>query len=275
MSSRPHRCAPTPCEESAAAGFPSFDASTVQPAGARGTSRASPCCRDPRRPRRSAGGARQRLRCRLLRRAPLRRRGRSALPGRAGVHRAGRRPGLAAGVATFGEIAVPIMWDRPSWTVVLYAVLSLTLVRRIPVAVALPVAVIAVTVFLSVLAHGFSATPLAARYGRAADARSPNPAGRFPICPCVAAPPRHPARVRTEERAAEPGPRSPQPEGTATVRDGSFTGLRRSAASPRARHRHADRPQREGAHGTWPRRRPPPLRFPRRTAPRRDGRRAA
>src|SRR3569623_1710670 len=37
------------------------------------------------------------------------------------------------------------------------------------------VAVIAATVFLSVLAHGLSAAPLAARYGRRAAARRPDP----------------------------------------------------------------------------------------------------
>jgi sodium/hydrogen antiporter len=39
------------------------------------------------------------------------------------------------------------------------------------------VAVIGLTVLLSVLAHGFSAAPLAARYGRAAAARGPEPGG--------------------------------------------------------------------------------------------------
>jgi NhaP-type Na+/H+ or K+/H+ antiporter len=106
----------------------------------------------------------------------------------------------------FGAIAVPIVIDNPDPTTVLYAVLSLTLVRMVPVALGSlgarldretvlfigwfgprglaslvfallalealgPAAdeatsVIAVTVFLSVLAHGVSAGPLAARYGR-------------------------------------------------------------------------------------------------------------
>jgi NhaP-type Na+/H+ or K+/H+ antiporter len=111
----------------------------------------------------------------------------------------------------FGAIAVPILVERLSWTLVLYAVLSLTVVRIIPVALALlgarvdrdtvlfigwfgprglaslvfallaleeiggaadqAVAVIAATVLLSVLAHGITAAPLAARYGRTAAAR--------------------------------------------------------------------------------------------------------
>ena len=123
----------------------------------------------------------------------------------------------------FGAIAVPIALDHLSWTVVLYAVLSLTLVRMVPVALALigsrtdrdtvlfigwfgprglaslvfallaleavgsaaneAVAVIAVTVLLSVLAHGVSAAPLAARYGKAASARGPEPGGAVPDVP--------------------------------------------------------------------------------------------
>lgn len=106
----------------------------------------------------------------------------------------------------FGAIVVPIVIDNPDPTTVLYAVLSLTLVRMVPVALGSlgarldretvlfigwfgprglaslvfallalealgpaadeAVSVIAVTVFLSVLAHGVSAGPLAARYGR-------------------------------------------------------------------------------------------------------------
>ena len=117
----------------------------------------------------------------------------------------------------FGAIAVPIVVDRLNWTLVVYAVLSLTVVRMVPVALCLigsrmdrdtvlfigwfgprglaslvfallaleavgsaadeAVAVIAVTVFLSVLAHGVSAAPLAARYGKAASARGPEPGG--------------------------------------------------------------------------------------------------
>ena len=108
----------------------------------------------------------------------------------------------------FGVIAVPIMLDRIDPAMVVYAVLSLTAVRMVPVAMALigagldrntvlfvgwfgprglaslvfallaledlgsgadeAVAVIGVTVLLSVIVHGLSAAPLAARYGRAA-----------------------------------------------------------------------------------------------------------
>ncbi|MBB3083184.1 cation:proton antiporter [Geodermatophilus sabuli] len=104
----------------------------------------------------------------------------------------------------FGAIAVPILADRADWRVALYALLSLTVVRMLPVALALlgagldratiafigrfgprglpslvfallaveelgivaneAVAVIAATVFLSVLVHGITASPLAARY---------------------------------------------------------------------------------------------------------------
>ena len=114
----------------------------------------------------------------------------------------------------FGAIAIPIMLERVSALTVLYAVLSLTLVRMLPVALASigarldrntvlfvgwfgprglaslvfallglealggeadeAVAVIAVTVLLSVVAHGLSAAPLAARYGRAAERASEN-----------------------------------------------------------------------------------------------------
>jgi NhaP-type Na+/H+ or K+/H+ antiporter len=106
----------------------------------------------------------------------------------------------------FGAIAVPLVLDNPDPTTVLYAVLSLTLVRMVPVALGTlgagldrdtvlfvgwfgprglaslvfallaledlgpgadeAVAIIAVTVFLSVLAHGVSAAPLASGYGR-------------------------------------------------------------------------------------------------------------
>jgi sodium/hydrogen antiporter len=107
----------------------------------------------------------------------------------------------------FGAVAVPLVVDRASVTVVVYAALSLTVVRMLPVALALlgagldrnavlfigwfgprglasllfallalddlgaaaerAVAVIALTVILSVVAHGVSAGPLAARYGKA------------------------------------------------------------------------------------------------------------
>jgi NhaP-type Na+/H+ or K+/H+ antiporter len=124
----------------------------------------------------------------------------------------------------FGAIAVPLMVDRVDWPVVAYAVLSLTAVRMIPVALSLvgrhlagatvlfvgwfgprglaslvfallaleeigpaadeAVAVIATTVFLSVLAHGLSAAPLATSYGRstaARDAGSGSPEPDLPV----------------------------------------------------------------------------------------------
>lgn len=108
----------------------------------------------------------------------------------------------------FGAIAIPVMFERLNAVILLYAVLSLTIVRVLPVAVASigaglgratilfvgwfgprglaslvfgllaletlgdvadeAVAVIAVTVLLSVVAHGFSAAPLSRRYERSA-----------------------------------------------------------------------------------------------------------
>ena len=116
----------------------------------------------------------------------------------------------------FGAFAVPVVLHDLDWRVVLYAVLSLTLVRMVPVALSLlgsgldratvlfigwfgprglaslvfalialeeagpaaekPVAVIALTVLLSVLAHGVTASPLAKRYGRS---RGRSPAARL------------------------------------------------------------------------------------------------
>jgi len=104
----------------------------------------------------------------------------------------------------FGAVAVPIVLERAGWQVIGYAVLSLTVVRMLPVALALigtrlppptvafigwfgprglasvifavialedlhgeadrAVAIIGATVLLSVLAHGLSAKPLADRY---------------------------------------------------------------------------------------------------------------
>jgi NhaP-type Na+/H+ or K+/H+ antiporter len=124
----------------------------------------------------------------------------------------------------FGAISLPIMFDTANLTIVLYAVLSLTLVRMVPVALATlgagldrntvlfvgwfgprglaslvfallaleelgagadeAVAVIGMTVFLSVLAHGLSAAPLAARYGATAAGRGPEhggPVGDLPV----------------------------------------------------------------------------------------------
>ncbi len=108
----------------------------------------------------------------------------------------------------FGAIVGPLIVGRLDGTMILYAVLSLTVVRMVPVALALigsgfdrttvlfigwfgprglaslvfallaieelgpdadeAVAVIGLTVFLSVIVHGFSAAPFAARYGRSA-----------------------------------------------------------------------------------------------------------
>jgi sodium/hydrogen antiporter len=118
---------------------------------------------------------------------------------------------------TFGALAVPIMLDDVDLAIVLYAVLSLTVVRMVPVALATlgsgmsrdtvlfvgwfgprglaslvfallaleelgpvadeAVAVITLTVLLSVVAHGLSAAPLAIRYGRTATTRGPEPRG--------------------------------------------------------------------------------------------------
>ncbi|MHA7240794.1 cation:proton antiporter domain-containing protein [Arthrobacter sp. TMS1-12-1] len=108
--------------------------------------------------------------------------------------------------AVFGAVTVSVVLERITVLTVVYAVLSLTVVRMIPVALSLigsgvdrstvlfvgwfgprglasivfallarealgpraddAVAVIAVTILLSVLAHGFSAGPLARLYGR-------------------------------------------------------------------------------------------------------------
>ena len=128
----------------------------------------------------------------------------------------------------FGAIAIPILIDRIDVAIVVYAVLSLTVVRMVPVALALTgtgldrntvlfvgwfgprglaslvfallaleelgtgadqaVAVIAATVLLSVIAHGLSATPLANRYGRAAAASPSRPEPPDPAIPVRALP---------------------------------------------------------------------------------------
>jgi sodium/hydrogen antiporter len=151
----------------------------------------------------------------------------------------------------FGAIGVPIMVDRLDWTLVVYAVLSLTAVRMIPVALALigsrldrrtvlfvgwfgprglaslvfallaledigsgadeAVAVIAATVFLSVLAHGFSAAPLAARYGRTAAARGPDPGVPAPDLPV-------PRLPRPRRASGGSGTTAGQPSGSPTDR---------------------------------------------------------
>ena len=123
--------------------------------------------------------------------------------------------GLASMVAwlAFGALAVPSLGGALSWQVVLYALLSLTVVRMVPVALALfgtgtsrfevafigwfgprglasvifallalealgevadeAVATISLTVLLSVLAHGLSAVPLAKRFGSRPAAATP------------------------------------------------------------------------------------------------------
>jgi NhaP-type Na+/H+ or K+/H+ antiporter len=123
----------------------------------------------------------------------------------------------------FGAVAIPIVFERLDLTMVLYAVLSLTLVRMVPVALASigsgldrktvlfvgwfgprglaslvfaliafeelgtgaddAVAVIGLTVLLSVLAHGLTAAPLATRYGRATTELPPEPDEPVPDLP--------------------------------------------------------------------------------------------
>lgn len=114
----------------------------------------------------------------------------------------------------FGAVAIPIMVGTLNMSTLLYAVASLTVLRMVPVALATlgsgldrktvlfigwfgprglaslvfalialeelgadadqAVAIIATTVFLSVLAHGLTANPLATRYGRAVAQREPS-----------------------------------------------------------------------------------------------------
>jgi NhaP-type Na+/H+ or K+/H+ antiporter len=121
----------------------------------------------------------------------------------------------------FGAVAVPLLPGRWDWTMLLYAVLSLTVIRMVPVALSLigtglgtrtalfagwfgprglasivfalfaveelgpaadtAVAVIALTVLISVVAHGLSAGPLAVRFGRGHQAGS----GSVPDSPAV------------------------------------------------------------------------------------------
>jgi NhaP-type Na+/H+ or K+/H+ antiporter len=135
----------------------------------------------------------------------------------------------------------PIALDRLDWALLLYAVLSLTLVRMVPVALALigsgtdrntvlfvgwfgprgmaslvfallaleeigpagdgAVAVIGATVLLSVLGLGVSAAPLAARYGRSAAAHGPEPDGGVADLPVRGLP-----RPRAGPRPGRSGP---------------------------------------------------------------------
>jgi sodium/hydrogen antiporter len=149
--------------------------------------------------------------------------GRRAAEELAFIEQAGRLVCLLVWLV-FGAIALPIMVHRIDGRTVLYAVLSLTVVRMVPVALSTihsgldrssvlfvgwfgprglaslvfallaleelgpgadeVVVIIGATVLLSVLAHGFSASPLAVRYGNAqAGRRSPpgsRPGGRMP-----------------------------------------------------------------------------------------------
>jgi NhaP-type Na+/H+ or K+/H+ antiporter len=141
----------------------------------------------------------------------------------------------------FGAVAIPIMFDRVNLTMALYAVLSLTIVRMVPVALASigsgldrntvlfvgwfgprglaslvfalialeelgtgadeTVAVIGLTVLLSVLAHGLTAAPLATRYGHAATANRPEPGAPVADLPVRGLP------RRLEKRRPSPDPR--------------------------------------------------------------------
>lgn len=119
----------------------------------------------------------------------------------------------------FGAVAVPLLYERLDWRMVLYAALSLTVVRMVPVALSLAgtrlgrrnvlfvgwfgprglasvvfalmaveelgadpaVGVIVLTVLVSVVAHGVTAGPLARRYGaeEATGTEEPTPAARL------------------------------------------------------------------------------------------------
>ncbi|MFC4064376.1 cation:proton antiporter [Actinoplanes subglobosus] len=129
----------------------------------------------------------------------------------------------------FGAAAVPIVIAHTGWQVVVYALLSLTVIRMLPVALALlgsgmnsrtvsfvgwfgprglasivfavlaaeglgpaadqAVAVIGLTVLFSVFAHGLTAKPLAARYGATANGTT-----AAPHLPARGLLHRHPAR---------------------------------------------------------------------------------
>ena len=146
----------------------------------------------------------------------------------------------------FGAVAVPIVLERVDWQVLGYAVLSLTVVRMLPVALALlgaglpmptvafigwfgprglasiifavialeelhgeadrAVAIIGMTVLLSVFAHGLSAQPLASRYGASFAGTTPQPEGGEapPQIPVRGLLHRHPAAETTSPPVAEP-----------------------------------------------------------------------
>jgi NhaP-type Na+/H+ or K+/H+ antiporter len=123
----------------------------------------------------------------------------------------------------FGAVSVPIMLDRIDARSIIYAVLSLTVVRMLPVALASigagldritilfvgwfgprglaslvfallalealgthadqAVTILTTTVLLSVIAHGLTAAPLARRYGEFAAAAGPEPGGPVEVTP--------------------------------------------------------------------------------------------
>jgi NhaP-type Na+/H+ or K+/H+ antiporter len=125
------------------------------------------------------------------------------------TEQAGALLGLLVWLA-FGAVSVPVLLGRVGWSTVIYAVLSLTVIRMVPVAVATlgttmdartvlfvgwfgprglaslvfalvtleelgpvaddAVAVITATVLLSVVVHGISAAPLTAGYARSVTA---------------------------------------------------------------------------------------------------------
>jgi NhaP-type Na+/H+ or K+/H+ antiporter len=147
----------------------------------------------------------------------------------------------------FGAVGLPAVFAHADWRVVGYAVLSLTVIRMLPVALALlgsglsprtvafigwfgprglasvifallaledlsaeaerAVAVIGMTVLLSVFAHGLTAKPLAARYGASVTDEAPVSAGREarPHLPVRGLLHRHPAADATGR--SEDGPR--------------------------------------------------------------------
>lgn len=143
----------------------------------------------------------------------------------------------------FGVIAVPLVLTGLDAVTVVYAVLSLTVVRMVPVALVLigagldrrtvafigwfgprglaslvfaliaveelgpqadpAVVVIAVTVLLSVLAHGFSAAPLATRYGRRVGTRPPG--ADDPAADTMRGSPRGPGVAGVDETGSQDG----------------------------------------------------------------------
>jgi NhaP-type Na+/H+ or K+/H+ antiporter len=147
----------------------------------------------------------------------------------------------------FGAVAIPIVLDRADWRVIGYAVLSLTVVRMLPVALALvgarlppptvafigwfgprglasvifavialeelhdgadrAVAIIGMTVLLSVFAHGLSARPLADRYAAAVAHINHTPPGAEPRAqlPVRGLLHRGPAAEATRARAGDDG----------------------------------------------------------------------